>query len=33
MVLHRSMLHWRRGAGVSLPSIDVHSVISETYEV
>ena len=30
MVLHRSMLDWRMGRGVSLPWVDVHSVISET---
>ena len=30
-MLYGSMLDWRRGDGVSLPWVDVHSVICETY--
>ena len=30
VVLHRSMLDWRRGGGVSLPWVYVHSAIYET---
>ena len=33
MVLYGSMLDWRRGAGVSLPWVNVHSAIYETYWV